>query len=214
MRSFAVLGLGRFGCSLAGSLYETGAEVLVVDKNTELVQEMSDRCTHAIVGDVADEEVLRKIGIGNFDAVIVSIGNGLEPSILTTALVKEIGAKHIIARAQSNIHAKILSAVGADRVVFPELDMGKRYAQVLTKSNYIDLIDLSTENSIIEVVAPDRWVGKTIRNLDIRGKYGVSILAIKEDEKKLNIRINADDVIKAGDVLVMIGNKNDLNRMK
>ncbi|MGE4282509.1 MAG: TrkA family potassium uptake protein [Clostridia bacterium] len=212
MDSFVVLGIGRFGQSIAKTLYEAGYEVLAIDQNEEIVQNISDHVTHAVAGDVTDEKVLRSLGIRNFDVAIVAIGGNMESSILITLLLKECGVKHVLAKAQSDLHAKVLSRVGADKVIFPERDMGVRVAHNLVSKNILDYIELSPDYSIIETIVPENWDGKTLQELNVRGKYGINIMAIKNG-KEINISPKADDIIKKDDTLVVVGSNGDLNKL-
>lgn len=212
MDSFVVLGIGRFGQSIAKTLYEAGYEVLAIDQNEEIVQNISDHVTHAVAGDVTDEKVLRSLGIRNFDVAIVAIGGNMESSILITLLLKECGVKHVLAKAQSDLHAKVLSRVGADKVIFPERDMGVRVAHNLVSKNILDYIELSPDYSIIETIVPENWDGKTLQELNVRGKHGINIMAIKNG-KEINISPKADDIIKKDDTLVVVGSNGDLNKL-
>jgi trk system potassium uptake protein TrkA len=212
MRSFVVLGAGRFGESVAKTLYESGYEVLAIDQSEEIIQELSDYVTHAVVGDVTDENVLKSLGVRNFDVALVAIGGNMESSILVTLLLKEMGVKYILAKAQNALHAKVLSRVGADRVIFPERDMGIRVAYNLVSTNVLDFIELSPDYSIIEITVPQQWEGKSLRELNIRANYGINIMAIKNGTQ-INISPKADDVIKHDDILVVIGSNEDLNKV-
>ncbi|MDK2798594.1 MAG: trk/ktr system potassium uptake protein [Clostridiales bacterium] len=213
MRSFVVLGAGRFGESVAKTLYESGYEVLAIDQSEEIIQELSDYVTHAVVGDVTDENVLKSLGVRNFDVALVAIGGNMESSILVTLLLKEMGVKYILAKAQNALHAKVLSRVGADRVIFPERDMGIRVAYNLVSTNVLDFIELSPDYSIIEITVPQQWEGKSLRELNIRANYGINIMAIKNGTQ-INISPKADDVIKHDDILVLIGSNEDLNKLE
>ncbi|WHH58922.1 TrkA family potassium uptake protein [Petroclostridium sp. X23] len=212
MRSFVVLGIGRFGESVAKTLYESGYEVLAIDHNEEIIQNMSEWVTHAVVGDVTDEHVLKSLGIRNFDVAIVAIGGNMESSILVTLLLKELGVKYILAKSQNELHAKVLSRVGADRVIFPERDMGIRVAYNLVSTNILDYIELSPDYSIVEITVPEKWEGKTLKELDVRAKYGINIMAIKKDSE-INIAPRAEDAIRKDDILVVIGSNEDLNNL-
>jgi trk system potassium uptake protein TrkA len=214
MRSFVILGAGRFGQSIAKTLCELGRQVLVIDKDEEIIQNISDFVTHAVVGDVTDEHVLRALGARNFDVAVVTIGESMESSILVTMLMKEMGIKYILAKAQNDLHAKILSKIGADRVIFPERDMGIRVAHNLVSTNNIlDYIELSSDYSIVEIIAPEYWENKTLKELSIRTKYHINVMAIKSG-KDINIMPKADDVIRHGDVLVVIASDDALNRLE
>ena len=181
MKSFVVIGLGRFGSNLARTLSDMGYEVLGVDDDAERVQHMSEYLTHVVQGDTQDENFLRSLGVRNFDCAVVGSSNAMQASILTTLILKDMGVKYIVSKAQSEIHMRILQMVGADKVVFPEKDMGMKVAQSLTVSNVIDYIELSEQYSIMEVRVPNKWVGKSARDLQVRTNYGVSILAVTDN---------------------------------
>ncbi len=212
MRSFVVLGMGRFGQSVAKTLYELGYEVLAIDRDEEVIQYMTEHVTHAVIGDVTDENILRSLGVRNFDVAVVTIGGDLQASILVTLMLKEMGVKYILTKARSEIHARVLQKVGADRVIFPEQDMGVRVAHNLVSTNILDYIELSPDYSIIEIAVPEPWVGQTLVELNVRVRYGINIMAIKNGND-INISPKADDKIKHDDVLVIIGANADINKL-
>lgn len=213
MKSFVVLGIGRFGNSLARTLYSLGHEVLAVDENEEVIQEIADHVTHAVVGDCVDEKTLRSLGVRNFDVVVVAIGGDLQSGILATVILKDMGVKMVVAKAQSEIHAKVLQRVGADKVVFPERDMGVRVANNLSTENILDHIELSPDYSIAELKAPAKWVGKTLKALDVRAHYGITILACKNDHD-INVSPSADYALCEDDVLIVLGRNEDLSSVR
>ncbi|WP_134684690.1 potassium channel family protein [Brevibacillus migulae] len=208
-KQFAVIGMGRFGSSVARTLYEMDYEVMGIDEDEERINENIQNVTHAIVADSTDEAALKEIGIRNFDVVVVSIGADIQASILTTLQLKEMGVKKIVAKAQNERHGQVLYKVGADRVVFPERDMGVRVAHNLISANVLDFIELAEEYSVAEVVVSPKLVGKNLRQLDVRAKYGVNVIAIKSGNE-FNISPRPDDIIRTGDVLVVIGHNKDL----
>ncbi len=214
MKSFLVIGLGRFGGNLATTLAEMGNEVLVVDEEEERVQKIADRVTHAVVGDARDEQVLRSIGPRNFDCVVVALSMDMQSSTLVTLMLKEMEAKHIVSKAQSEIHMRILQKVGADLVVFPEKDMGMKVAQRLAMNNIIDYIELSDEFSIVEVRTPAKWVGKSLKELDVRRAFGINILAVKhQGDGRIDISPDPAAKLMPEDVLVLIGSTEDITRV-
>jgi trk system potassium uptake protein TrkA len=213
LKQFAVLGLGRFGSSLAKTLYGLGHDVLAVDEREEVVQDISDSVTHAIQADAADESTLRSLGLRNFDVAIVTIGSDIQASILVTLILKELGVKYVVAKAQSELHAKVLYKIGADRVVFPERDMGVRLAHNLVSTNILDFIELSSDYSIVEVAALSEWKGKTLKELNMRVKYGINIIAIRR-EGKINVSPKAEDRIMENDVLVVVGDNDGIIRLE
>lgn len=212
-KQFVVIGLGRFGSSIATTLYELGNEVLAIDTDEEIVQGISENVTHAIQADATDEATLRSLGIRNFDVAVVTIGGDVQSSVMVTLLVKELGVKYVISKAQNELHAKVLYKIGADRVVFPERDMGIRVAHNLCASNILDYIELSPDYSIMEVSAISDWQGKTLRELNMRSKYGINVMAIKKGNE-INISPGADDVINEDDVLVVIGGTEQLSAIE
>ncbi|MFH1478820.1 MAG: TrkA family potassium uptake protein [Candidatus Omnitrophota bacterium] len=220
MRQFAVIGLGRFGLSVAKTLSGKGHQVLAIDKDEELVQSISDITTEAVQVDSTDEKALKAVGIMNVDVAVVAIGANLEASVLTTLLLKELGVGHIVARAVTDEHGKVLERVGANKVVFLERDMGIRIASSLVSPSVLEHIELSPKCGIMETVVPRDFIGKTIRDLDVRAKYELNIIATREkeddsDEKcELDVAPKADYMIKEGDVFVIIGSNENLDKFR
>ena len=212
-RQFIVIGLGRFGTSVAETLYSLGNDVLAVDYDEDVVQNISDKVTHAVQVDANDENSLRALGIRNFDCAVISIGSEIQASILATLLVKELGVKYVIAKATNSLHAKVLYKIGANRVVFPERDMGVRVAHNLVSSNILDYIELSPDYSIAEVVSPEEWHNKTLRELNVRAQYGINVMAIKRNND-IDVSPSADNIIEPGDIIVAIGNIEELNKLE
>ena len=212
-KQFIVIGLGKFGQSVAKTLYQLGYDVLAVDDDETIVQEISDQVTHAVQMDATDEYSLRTLGIRNFDVAVVSIGTNVQSSIMITLNLKEAGVKKVIAKGNNEMHAKLLTKIGADRVILPEADMGVRVAHNLVSSNILDFIELSPDYSIVEISAPSQWIGKNIKDLDARAKYGINIMAIKTDSN-INISPMATDIIGKNDILVVIGSIEDLAKIE
>ncbi|AMA74600.1 MULTISPECIES: potassium channel family protein [Aneurinibacillus] len=212
-QSYAVIGMGRFGASVAQALYNMGYDVMVIDENEERIQDHINIATHAVQADSTDEQALREVGIRNFDVVVVAIGADIQASILTTLILKEMGVKMIVAKAQNERHGQVLYKVGADRVVFPERDMGLRLAHNLVSPNVLDFVELAEDYSIAEVAAPEKMDGKSLQELDIRAKFGVNVMAIKSGNS-FNIAPSASDTIKEGDVLIVIGHNDDLKKFE
>ncbi|MFF2450117.1 potassium channel family protein [Neobacillus sp. NPDC058068] len=208
---YAVIGLGRFGLSIANKLFESGQEVLGVDVNEERVEDSHPYATHSIIADSTDADALKSIGIRNFDTVIVAIGNDIQASILSVLLLKELGVKKVIAKALNKLHGQVLKKVGADWVVFPERDMGIRVAHQLLSPNVLNFIEISKNYSVEEVKIPDRMLNKTLRELDLRARYNLSVIAIRHEDE-INISPSPDKKIDYGDVLVVIGENRDLER--
>lgn len=212
-KQFVVIGLGRFGSSVAKTLYSLGNEVLAIDKDEETVQNISDFVTHAVQADATDESTIRSLGIRNFDVAVVTIGSDIQSSVMVTLLLKELGIKYVIAKAHNDLHAKVLYKIGADRVVFPERDMGVRVAHNLCTSNILDFIELSPDYNIIELTAIEEWHNKSLRELDMRNQYGFNVMAIKRG-KEIDVSPGADDVIKPGDVLVVISTNENIRKFE
>jgi trk system potassium uptake protein len=212
-KSFLVIGLGRFGTSLARSLVEAGHEVLGVDTDPVVVQRLSTYLTHVVTLDSPNEESLATLGIGNFDATIVAIGGNFEASILLTLILKRLGARYILAKANTEEQAEVLALVGADRVVHPARDAGLRVAHQLISPNVLDYLALRPGLSLAEVPAPDFMAGKTLGELDVRRKYKISILLIENGDRFL-ISPDPDDEINKGDRLVVVGRDEDIARLR
>lgn len=213
MKSFAVIGCGRFGSSLAKTLYGLGHEVMALDSNEEIIQEISDEVTHAVVVDTMDEFALRELGLGNFDVIIVSIGSNVEASIMATISAKELGAKRVIAKASSDTQGKILARVGADKVIFPERDMGVRVAHNLVSTNVLEFIELSPDYGIIEISPLLYWIGKSLTDLELPSKHRINIIAIKNGEK-IKIAPKSDYVIKEDDTMVVVASTSAINKIE
>lgn len=212
-KQYAVIGLGRFGTSVARTLYESGNDVLAIDKDAEAVQEISDYVTHSVVMDATDESALANLGIRNFDVAVVAIGGNIQSSILATLLIKEAGVKYIVAKGNNELHAKVLYKTGADKVILPERDMGVRVAHNIVSSNILDYIELASDYSIMEIEALEKWVGKTLKELDIRKKYGINIIAIKTKEE-INVSPSPDLKIADKDILIAIGKDKNLEKLE
>ncbi len=225
-KQIAVIGLGTFGGNIAKFLSQKRCDVLAVDINEEAIEEISNLVTQAVQADATDEKALQSLGMGDMDVVIVSIGGSMEASILVTLLLKEMGVKRIVVKALSSLHGKILRKLGADKIVFPERDMALKLAESLISPNILEQIDLSPYYSIVEVHAPKDFIGKTIGEIDIRAKYGVTVIAIKEKEpiltgsgetdfkETINISPQPEDGIKEGDILLVLGKTETINNLK
>ena len=212
-KQFVIIGLGRFGSSIAKTLYSLGNDVLAIDKDEDIVQEIADSVTHAVQLDATDENALRSLGIRNFDVAVVTIGDNIQSSIRATLLVKELGVKYIIAKGHSDLHAKVLYKIGADRVVLPEKDMGIRVAHNLVSANILDYIELSDDYSVMEIQVLHEWAGKTLNELKLRSKYGINVMAIKRGDE-VNLSPAADDIIEENDIIVAIGSAEDLSKLE
>lgn len=212
-QEFAVIGLGRFGGSICRELSMEGMKVLAIDIDEQRVNEFKNIASHAVIADATDEEALKAIGITNFDHVIVAIGDNIQASILTTVILVELGIKRITVKAQNDYHEKILNKIGANVVVHPERDMGRRLAHSIISSNILDFLELSEDYSIVEVKASNKMVNKTLLDLDIRKKYGCNVVAIKSG-KQMFVSPLADYQIKENDVLIVIGANDDISQFE
>lgn len=213
MKSFVVVGLGRFGTETALNLCKQGCEVLVIDSSTELVQQISDSVTQAVVGDARDKEVLRALDVGSFDCGIVAIGNSLADSVLATMNLKELQVPYIVCKAYDDTHTQVLKKLGADKVVIPEKEQADRLAKSLASTNVLDYIELSEDYGIIEIPAPGIWQDKSLIELNIRAKLGVNILAVKR-EGQITVSPAADFRIAKDDTLVVLGDSTALKAMQ
>ena len=202
-KQFVVIGLGRFGESLARTVYNLGHDVLVIDMDEEKIADIADYVTHAVQMDATDENALRKLGLRNFDVAVVTIGSDIQASVMVTLLVREIGVKYIIAKGHSDLHAKVLYKIGADKVVLPEKDMGQRVAHNLVSSNILDYIELSSEYSIMEIEALDSWINKSLKD----------VVAIK-DGNDVNVSPGPDEMIMKNDIIVALGTTKDLGKLE
>ena len=219
-KHFAIIGLGRFGFNMAKTLTDHGAEVIAIDINEESVKKVADFVTYAMQLDAMDEKALREAGMQDVDTVIVSIGENIEASILVVIILKDMGIKNIIAKAVTTLHGKVLEHLGVQRVVYPERDMAIRVAQSLTRPSILEQLNLSEDYSIVELETPKHLIGTTLKDSQLRGKYGVNLIAIKRKiiEKGVqgevwNVNPNPHDTMKEGDVLVLIGSNKDLEKL-
>ena len=227
MKQFVIIGLGRFGFSLAKTLAEKGQQVLVIDKDEELVHDAMDVVTKAVCMDATDEKAVKSVGLQNADVAICAIGTDIESSILVTLLLKELGIPNILCKADSMEHKKVLEKIGANKVVLPEKDTGERMATTLISDSdtILDHVGLSSDSSIIEKIVPEEFIGKTLRDINIRARFGVNVIAIKRKDKvkkngneteedKINVTPQADDVMREGDILVVFGENDKIESLK
>lgn len=213
MKSYVVIGLGRFGSEMARTLCANGCEVLAMDVRSDLVQQIANDVTHAVVGDAQDKEVLRALGVGDFDCAVIAIGDDLAASVLTIMNLKELNVPYVVCKAHDETHRRVLEKLGADRVMIPEREYAAKLARSLSSHNVLDYIELSPDYGILEVPAPPKWVGKTLKQLNVRAKLGVNIIAV-ESGKETNVSPAADYCIEQGDILVVLGDNNALKAVQ
>ncbi|GBF32898.1 Trk system potassium uptake protein TrkA [Desulfocucumis palustris] len=209
MKQFAVIGLGRFGSSVARTLTQMGYDVLAIDSDENKVEELADVVTHAVTASALEETVLKSLGVRNFDVVVVAIGQDIQSNILVTLMLKEMGVKKVVAKASTELQGKVLQKIGADIVVFPERDMGERVARWLVSRNIIDVINLSPDYSLVELAAPAEFHGTSLQDSGLRKKYGITVLAIRRG-KEFIISPEARQIIEEGDVLIVLGSNEKL----
>lgn len=213
MKSYVVIGLGLFGEAIAKRLCGLGAEVLAMDLRGDLVQLVANDVTHAVVADAQDKEVLRSLGVGHMDCAIIAIGDDLAASVLITMNLKELNVPYIVCKAHDDTHRRVLEKLGVDRVVIPEQENGQRLARSLHCHNVLDYIELSEEYGILEVPAPRSWVGKTLKELNVRAKLGVNIIAV-ESHGKTSVSPSADYQIGPEDILAVLGDNYSLEAVQ
>lgn len=218
-RTFGVIGLGRFGSAIATTLAQLGHDVTGIDGDEDKVRAVADLISLALQLDATDEKALRAAGLNDVDVAVVSIGENIESSLLVVTLLQEIGIKQIVAKAVTALHGRILEKLGVSRVVFPEREMAIRVAHGLVMPNVLDYIELSSDFSIVEVPAPQEFVGKTLREIGLRARFGLTTIAIKHIPKNglatlANIAPGPDDVIQAGDVLSLLGHNERLGQLE
>lgn len=211
-KNILVIGLGRFGISTAQTLYRLGHDVMAVDKRGDRVNSIKEDVTHAVQADTTDEHVVEQLGVGNFDCVVICIGDDIRSSTLTTVLCREMGAKRIVCKAQDDLHKLLLLKTGADSVVMPELDGGARLARSLSAQGVLDSLDLSEEYSLNEILVPETWVGKSLAGLNARNKFGMTIVAIRRNEA-VQVNIDPNAPLLPGDTLYAIGSNADFEKL-
>ncbi len=209
MKQIIVIGCGRFGSAAAKTLTKLGHDVMVVDQNTDIIKDISAYVDHAVQMDAIDEASFRTIGLRNFDVAIVAIGSDVQASIMATLIAKEAGVPTVIAKAANETHGRVLKKIGADKIIYPERDMGMRVAYGLVTPNILDVIEFSPDYSIIETVALQCWEGQSLKDLNLSRQYGMTVIAIKTGEH-INIVPSSDTVINHGDVVVILGSNNNL----
>lgn len=211
MKSILLIGLGRFGRHIAKKLNELNHEVMAIDKKEELVNEVLPYVTNAQIGDSTNEEFLRSIGVDNFDVCFVTIGGDFQSSLETTSLLKELGAKCVVSRAERDVQEKFLLRNGADQVVYPEKQVANWAAIRYSADHILDFIEIDEQFAIFEVIIPEEWLGKTVAQIDIRKKFGINIMAIKKNEK-MSLIILPDTVLNEGETLLVLGEYKNIQK--
>lgn len=213
MKTFVVIGLGRFGTATAVKLRELGNEVLAIDLDKEVVNDIADYVTYAVVGDARDEKVLHSLGVKNYDCAVIAIGNDLAASAIITLCLKEQGMKKVICKAANDMEKIALEKIGADSVIIPERVMGQKLAKTLNSERFLDFIELSNEYGMVELSVPERWVGKSLKELNIRSKHSVNVIAVKR-AGAMTVSLPADFCFDAGDTLIVLGANGDLDKIR
>jgi trk system potassium uptake protein TrkA len=212
-KQFAVIGLGRFGVSVARTLFKAGYEVLAVDSSDERVQKVASYVTHVVQADTTDENALKALGIRNFDVVVVAIGEDVQANVLTTLLLKELGVTYIVVKAKNELHGKMLEKIGADRIVYPERDMGVRVAHNLVSTNVMDYIELSPDLSLVEVSSPRALVGMSLVEANLRAKYGVNVVALKRGDQLILPPLPSEKIFDK-DILILVGDNTGVQKLE
>ena len=213
MKSYIVIGLGRFGTEMAVKLYDCGEEVLAVDTDETLIDKIADRVTRAVAADARDLDILKRLGAGNFDVAVVAVGSDLAASALITMNLKTLGVPFIMCKAHDDTYREILEKLGADRVIIPEREMADKLSLGLTSAGVMEYIELSDEIGIVEMAPPAAWYGKSIRQLDLRNRYGLNVIAMRKGDN-LGITPDIDAPIDDQYMMVMLGKYDVINQLK
>ena len=211
-KEFGVFGLGDFGRSVAIALANNGCQVMAVDVKEDRIQDIADYVTMAVRADVCDADTMRSLGIRNLDGVVIAIGDNLEASIMATIIVKEAGVPYVLAKAGNDIHATVLKKVGVDEIIFPEQAMGIRIARNLVTGKFIDLIELSSTFSMVEIAPPESWIGKTLRELNLRDRLGLNCIACKHGDD-VDTNLDPDRPLRKEDTYIIVGENKTLEKI-
>ena len=214
MKSYVVIGLGRFGAELATRLYACGEEVMAIDTNGQLVDKIADRVTRAVAADARDIDVLEKLGVENFDRAVVAVGSDLASSSLITMNLKSLNVPFILCKAHDDTYRAILEKLGADRVIIPEREVADKLALGLTHAGIMEYIELSQEFGVVEMEPIPEWVGKTIREMELRTRYGLNVIAVRNHENAIKIPPDIDTPIEADVIMVMLGKYGMFEKLK
>ena len=210
-KSYAVIGLGLFGMAVATTLAEANCDVLAIDDNEENVQDIAQKVTYAVKADVREPGILKTLGLQNVDVAVIAVAENMEASIVATMQAKELGVPFVMAKAMNELHGRILEKIGADKVISPEKSMGVRVARNLLSSGFVDMFELSSEFSMAEFRVPKDWVGRTLRELKIREKYNINLIAVKQGEN-VNVNFDPEESLPSDCTLIAVGKNCDLNR--
>ena len=210
-KSYAVIGLGLFGMAVATTLAEANCDVLAIDDNEENVQDIAQKVTYAVKADVREPGILKTLGLQNVDVAVIAVAENMEASIVATMQAKELGVPFVMAKAMNELHGRILEKIGADKVISPEKSMGVRVARNLLSSGFVDMFELSSEFSMAEFRVPKEWVGRTLRELKIREKYNINLIAVKQGEN-VNVNFDPEESLPSDCTLIAVGKNCDLNR--
>lgn len=210
-KQYAVFGLGSFGESVAVTLQELGCEVVVVDNNMERIENISPYVSYAVQADIEDPEVIRSLGARNLDGVVVAVADDMEASIMATLVSKEIGVPYVLAKAKNDLHAKVLKKIGADSIIFPEKEIGQSVARNLVSGEFVDWISLSPDYSITEIAVPEKWIGKSLSEIDVRRTKDVNVVGVRIGEK-IQVTIDPEEPLQKEMMLIMIGSNEALEK--
>ena len=210
-KQYAVFGLGSFGESVAVTLQELGCEVVVVDNHMERIENISPYVSYAVQADIEDPEVIRSLGARNLDGVVVAVADDMEASIMATLVSKEIGVPYVLAKAKNDLHAKVLKKIGADSIIFPEKEIGQSVARNLVSGEFVDWISLSPDYSITEIAVPEKWIGKSLSEIDVRRTKDVNVVGVRIGEK-IQVTIDPEEPLQKEMMLIMIGSNEALEK--
>ena len=210
-KQYAVFGLGSFGESVAVTLQELGCEVVVVDNHMERIENISPYVSYAVQADIEDPEVIRSLGARNLDGVVVAVADDMEASIMATLVSKEIGVPYVLAKAKNDLHAKVLKKIGADSIIFPEKEIGQSVARNLVSGEFVDWISLSPDYSITEIAVPEKWIGKSLSEIDVRRTKDVNVVGVRIGEK-IQVTIDQEEPLQKEMMLIMIGSNEALEK--
>ena len=211
MKSILLIGLGRFGVHVVDQLYEMGHQVMAIDQDEERVNNIIDKVTNGQIGDITNPDFLQSLDIPSYDLCIVTVGQDFKSSLITTALLKELGAKYVVSRAETDIHEKLLLKNGADEVIYPEREIARWTAIKYSEDKIYDYVELSEDHSITEVAVPDEWVNCSVKELNLRGKYGINLLAIKKNGS-MNFTITPDTILEEGSTILVLTDFENLKK--